>query len=140
LLDLQQSIKHWQNEVSTLQVEREKLFREIRDQEQRLVAHQTSEFDALQKLEQSSEVIENLRVERDSARKICDNQKTEIARLEKKMNKLNEDHLERCKQIAIETQEKTQYMMNSLQEEVKHCHLDNAHLKAQLDRAEREKK
>lgn len=139
-IDLHQNTKHWQGEVSSLQVDREKLLREIREQEQRLVVHQTSEFEALQRLDQSAELIENLRVERDSARKICDNQRAEIERLEKKIHKMNNDHLERCRQIAVETTEKNQYLMNGLHEEVRHCQMENAHLKAQVDRAEREKK
>lgn len=138
--EYRERIKSLDSDVIRLQGEREKLLRDISDQEQRLINHQTSEFEALQKVEQSAEMIENLRVEKEGTRKQNENYRQEIDRLEKKIKKMTEEHADKCRQLVIETHEKDQYTISSLREEIRQLQMESAHTKSQIERAEREKK
>ena len=120
--------------------EKNKILHEIGQMEQRIVAYQQSEFEALQKVKDTIELLETTKLERDSARTAAKNKEQEIERLEEKNKKLTSDYNERYKRLSTHFQDKHREAVSSLEDQVKLLQMENGHLRSDMDRLQREKK
>ncbi|KAG2378003.1 hypothetical protein C9374_008625 [Naegleria lovaniensis] len=127
-------------EIDDLKEEKSKVLLELGQMEQRIVAHQQSEFEALQKVKETMELLETTKLERDSVKTAAKNKEQEIERLEEKMKKLTQDYTDRYKRMSSHFQEKHNESLQALEDQLKQVQFENGHLKSDLDRLKREKK
>lgn len=127
-------------EGDEIREEKNKILHEISQMEQRIVAYQQSEFEALQKVKETMELLETTKLERDTARTAIKNKEQEIERLEEKNKKLSNDYSERFKKLSSHFQEKHKESLQALEDQLKILQIENGHLKSDVDRLKREKK
>jgi DNA repair ATPase RecN len=84
--------------------------------------------------------VENLRIERDNIRTLAESRKSEVERLEEKLQQASVEYTDRCKQISFSASEKIRESLKKLEEEVRTLSVENGKLKVLIERAEREKK
>ncbi|KAL0485199.1 89 kDa centrosomal protein, partial [Acrasis kona] len=120
--------------------EKQSLYKELSQLEQRLATQQQSEFDAIERAKDLLENLENIRVDRDNIKSLAETRKNEVDRLEEKLQVTSANHVERCKQIAEVSVEKSKDSVRKLEEELRVLESDNRKLKLDLEKAQREKK
>ncbi|KAL9649845.1 hypothetical protein ABK040_009658 [Willaertia magna] len=138
--ELRDKLHNALKELDEVKEDKNKIMHEVGQMEQRIVSHQQSEFDAFQKVKETMELLENTKLERDTARATIENKNLEIEHLEEKVKRMTQDYSERYKRLTTHSQEKYKETITALEDQVKQSQLDNGQLKYEVDRLSREKK